>query len=57
MNIENTIITIYCLVAESLGKVRLWERGFESGLSDAEVLTMEIVGEMGRDGINLQTLK
>lgn len=50
MNIEDNIITIYCLVAEVLGDVRLRERGFDPGLTDAEVLTMEIVGEMeGKD--------
>lgn len=52
MNIEDIIITVYCLVAEIVddaGKLR--ERGFPPDLSDAEVLTMEIVGEMeGRDG-------
>lgn len=52
MNIEDTIITIYCCVSEiveSCGKLR--SRGFRPSLSDAEVLTMEIVGELqGRDG-------
>jgi Transposase DDE domain len=52
MNIEEIIITVYCLVAEIVEEAgRLRERGFPPGLTDAEVLTMEIVGEMeGRDG-------
>lgn len=52
MNIEELIIRLYCCVAgivEEAGKLR--ERGFSPGLTDAEVLTMEIVGELQqRDG-------
>jgi hypothetical protein len=46
MNLEHVIIEIYCLVAEVLEGRQLRSRGFSPGLSDAEVLTMEIVGEM-----------
>lgn len=47
MNIEDLIITVYCCVEEIVSHAgRLRERGFPPGLSDAEVLTMEIVGEM-----------
>ena len=50
MNLEDVIIEIYCLVAEVLDGRELRKRGFPPCLSDAEVLTMEIVGEMqGRD--------
>ena len=52
MNAEDVIITVYCCVAKIVeGAGRLRQRGFAPGLSDAEVITMEIVGEMqGRDG-------
>lgn len=45
---EEYIITVYCLVDEMLKKVKknkLRQRGPRPKLSDAEVITMEIVGE------------
>jgi hypothetical protein len=47
MDLEESIIRIYCCVSEiveDVGKLR--GRGYAPGLSDAEELTMEIVGEM-----------
>lgn len=48
MPLEDFIIRVYCMVDESLGHVlngrRLRQRGFAPALSDAEVLTMELVG-------------
>jgi IS5 family transposase len=48
-SIEEFIIAVYCCVDDGLRKLTQEEpirgRGFEPGLSDAEVLTMEIVGE------------
>lgn len=53
MRVEDFIITVYCCVAESYGELvtsPLRRRGFETKLSDAEVITLEIVGEfMGKD--------
>lgn len=54
MSIEDFIITVYCLVESELKKLlrgeRLRSRGFEPKLSDAEVITMDIVGEfLGQD--------
>jgi len=47
MNAEELIITVYCCVSEIVDAAgTLRSRGFAPGLSDAEVLTMEIVGEM-----------
>lgn len=46
MNLEDDIIEIYCAVEEVFRDVRLRKRGFSPCLSDAEVLTMEIVGEL-----------
>lgn len=48
MSIEDFIITVYCLVDEMLKlvvKQKLRHRGFEPHLSDAEILTMEIIAE------------
>ena len=45
---EEYIIEIYCLIDELLKKVvknKLRQRGPQPKLSDAEVITMEIVGE------------
>lgn len=52
MNVEDVIITVFCCVAEIVDAAgRLRCRGFPPDLTDAEVLTMEIVGELqGRDG-------
>jgi len=53
MSIENFIIFVYCLIDDELKKLvtgRLRHRGFEPKLSDAEVITMDIVGEfLGKD--------
>jgi hypothetical protein len=53
MPVEDFIITVYCCIADSytgLVTSPLRSRGFETKLSDAEVITMEIVGEfMGID--------
>jgi hypothetical protein len=49
MSLENFIINVYCLIDEKLEKIvgdkRLRERGFDPGLSDAEMITMEVVAE------------
>ena len=54
MSTENLIIRVFCIIDDELKillngcKVR--HRGFQPALSDSEVLTMEIVGEiLGRD--------
>lgn len=53
MSIEDFIISVYCLVDEQLNKILtkpLRSRGFPPKLSDAEVITMDIVGEfLGKD--------
>lgn len=54
MSLEHFIITVYCLVDSELKKLlgmkRLRSRGFGPKLSDAEVITMDIVGEfLGKD--------
>ncbi len=53
MPVEDFIIIVYCCVADSCAELvssPLRSRGFETKLSDAEVITMEIVGEfMGKD--------
>lgn len=46
MNLEEKVITIYCHVSHFFEGVRLRQRGFPPGLDDAEVLTIEIIGEM-----------
>lgn len=50
---EDFIIYVYCCVEEALSKistVNLRTRGFAPKLTDAEVITMELVGEfMGKD--------
>lgn len=50
MSLENFIITVYCLVAESMENLmqgkKLRQRGFLPKLTDAEVITMEIVGNI-----------
>lgn len=49
MDLETFIVTVYCLVDDFMKQNfqdrKLRQRGFEPKLSDAEVLTMEIVGE------------
>ena len=54
MLLEDFIISVYCLVDDELKnlikKRPLRARGFAPKLSDAEVITMDIVGEfMGKD--------
>jgi hypothetical protein len=50
MNLEETIITVYLRVEEKYhditGCYKLRGRGFAPALTDVEVLTMEIIGEM-----------
>ena len=55
MLLEELIITVFCSVDESyksvIGGVKLRTRGFAPRLSDSEVITLEIVGELlGHDG-------
>ena len=49
MSMENFIIAVYCLVDELLknvaGKQKLRQRGFQRGLSDSEMITMETIAE------------
>lgn len=48
MLMEDFTTFVYCLVADTMKKVmhlKLRQRGFEPKLSDAEVITMDIVGE------------
>jgi hypothetical protein len=49
MPLKDFIIWVYCWTDENmtevLGNTTLRSRGFEPALSDAEVTTMEIVGE------------
>ena len=49
MSMEDFIITIYCLIDELLKNMpnrdKLRQRGFSPSLSDAEMITMEIVAE------------
>ena len=54
MSVEDFIIAVFCLVDAELKKIThikpLRSRGFEPKLSDAEVITMDIVGEfLGKD--------
>ena len=55
MSLEEFIITVFCWVEDGLesviGGVKLRTRGFAPRLSDSEVITLEIVGELlGHDG-------
>ena len=49
MPLEDFIITVFCLVDDYVEKltknISLRKRGFPPKLSDAEVITMEVVGE------------
>ena len=46
MSIEDFIITVYCLIDDELKNMpKLRQRGFNPSLSDAEMITMEIVAE------------
>ena len=49
MSMEDFIITIYCLIDELLKNMpnrdKLRQRGFSPSLSDAEMITMEILAE------------
>lgn len=46
MNLENLIIEIYCRIEEKLSGLKLRSRGFPPKLTDAELITMEIVGHI-----------
>jgi hypothetical protein len=50
MPLEEFIIWVYCWVdenyIETLGETNIRKRGFEPALTDIEVITMEIVGEL-----------
>lgn len=46
MNIEEDIIKIYCLIEDIVGGMQIRRRGHAPALSDAEVLTIEIFGEL-----------
>lgn len=49
MSMEDFIIAVYCLIDELLkdvvGKQKLRQRGFQPGLSDSEMITMETTAE------------
>src|SRR5689334_9842155 len=54
MPIEQFIIEVFCLIDDELEKIllgkKLRQRGRPPGLSDSEVITMEVVGEfLGKD--------
>lgn len=54
MSLEDFIITVYCCVVENINQIlndqQLRRRGYQPKLTDAEVITMEIVGEfLGMD--------
>ena len=46
MNIEINIIEIYCCIEKSLVGLKLRKRGFPPKLTDAELITMEIIGHL-----------
>jgi hypothetical protein len=55
MPVDEFIITVFCWVEQYVGNVmpgvKLRQRGYQPRLSDAEVITMEMVGEfLGYDG-------
>ena len=55
MPVDEFIILVFCWVEQALGEVtqgvKLRRRGHRPRLSDAEVITMELVGEfLGYDG-------
>ncbi len=45
MDLNTFILAVFCLIDDQIGDRRLRERGPAPKLSDAEVLTIEIVGE------------
>jgi hypothetical protein len=45
MDLDTLIVTVFCLLDDALDGQRLRQRGPQPQLSDAEVLTMEMVGE------------
>ena len=47
MCIEEYIISVYCIPDDLVKKYpeKLWKRGRNTRLTDAEVITMEVVGE------------
>lgn len=54
MSIDEFIIEVFCLIDDELENIlhgkRFRQRGRHPGLSDSEVITMEIVGEfLGKD--------
>jgi len=54
MSIDDFIIAVFCLIDEEMGKIlqgkKLRQRGPAPGLTDSEVITMEVVGEfLGKD--------
>ncbi|MFT6072468.1 MAG: hypothetical protein ACJARD_001172 [Alphaproteobacteria bacterium] len=46
MNIDTLIIEIYCRIEKSLRGIKLRSRGFPPKLTDAELITMEIIGHL-----------
>lgn len=46
MNIDTLIIEIYCRIEKSLSGLKVRRRGFAPKLTDAELITMEIVGHL-----------
>ena len=45
MDLTTFMVSVYCLVADKIEGLQLRQRGPQPRLTDAEVLTMEIVGE------------
>ena len=49
MSLEDFIITVFCLVVKNIDQIltdqKLRLRGFSPKLTDAEVISMEIIGE------------
>lgn len=46
MNIDTLIIEVYCRIEEKLSGIKLRSRGFPPKLTDAELITMEIIGHL-----------
>jgi hypothetical protein len=45
VDLDTLIVTVFCLIDDAISGQRLRRRGPQPTLSDAEVLTMEAVGE------------
>jgi hypothetical protein len=45
MTLDDFIIHVYCFIVDAVGSIRLRRAGFAPKLSDAEVLTLAVVGE------------